>query len=92
MNGFKEDVPFILFFSQEQLETPISELERFGLALRIINSLERYHNVLTISDLVNKSAETLKSTGVGKYKVSDFAIAELRKSLKRFLEIDINVS
>jgi len=45
---------------QEVLDTPIAELERCGLSLQTINSLENWHG-LYLRDILGKSREQLNS-------------------------------
>lgn len=72
--------------SKDQLETPIAQLEYWGLNVKIINWLEK-HDLLYIRDLQGKSRNYFRGMTRTAYDRSiAFAYAdELAKALRKFL-------
>jgi len=93
MNGFKKNI-FTVFLTQQQEDTPIAELQRYGLDVRIINLLENDFGAIYIRDLVGLTEEELKNNGTLHNRVQDSSLRQLKVSLLKFLEmwVDNNVA
>jgi len=73
-----------MIFTQQQLDTPVAELEGSGLSVRAINLLEERAGVVWIRDLVGMREEDLLSI----VAIGPVIIKQLRLSLGLFLTLE----
>jgi hypothetical protein len=60
VGGEQEESTGVIDCEQEILDTPIAELERFGLHTQIISSLEKYYG-LYMRDILNRTMYQLEA-------------------------------
>lgn len=73
-----EDTTF--HFTKQQLDTPLADLQQFGLSTRVLNMLERYAKIVYVKDLVGVDFDGL-TTCKG---MEDHNIQMLRSALGRW--------
>jgi len=71
-----------MLFTREQLETPLAELEEYGLDVRIVSILEMRYDAVYIKDLIKIDSTQLEATaGLGPVRLN-----QLREAIKNCFE------